>query len=436
MAQPGYLYDLDEHPPLLHALLYGLQWAMIVFPALIVTGKIAAQGYHLSTAEQVRFLQLTLLTAGFFTGLQTLFGHRYPLFEGPSTANLLTYISLAPLGLQAVQGGASLAALSLVIVVAAGLTRHLLRLFTANVIAVILMLIALALLPHLIPAMVGASSPEGGGGDGGVLAMSLGLTLLMAYLGHRLRGLWKTFSLAMGMAVGTALFGLWGKASLTPLRTAHWIAIPSPWLPESPAWNLSAFLAFLVTYVAILVNSVGSVQGMSAITTGAAVETRLKRGLFFNGISGICCGLLGLVGTVCYSTGPGVVLASRVASRYALTYCGLLLVLAAFIPKFTALLALPPPAVVAAAMVVAMGGQVGAGISLICQKGPLESRDYFIVGIPLLVGTMAAFLPVGFVRSLPGLARVIMGNGLVMGIFLVLLLEHVLIPARQGEQTS
>ncbi|MBC7360071.1 MAG: purine/pyrimidine permease [Desulfacinum sp.] len=433
MPRQAYLYGLDQHPPFLQAILYGVQWAVIVFPALIVTGKIAAQAFHLSAAEEVRFLQLTLLTSGVFTCVQALFGHRYPLFEGPSTANLLTYVSLAPLGLAAVQGGAAAAAFCLLVVVGTGLTRRLFRLFTPNVVAVILMLIAFALLPHLIPPMLGIGS-DGGAGRAGVLAVSLALSVLIAVLGHHLRGIWRTFSLALGMALGTVVFGLWGHAGLEPLRTAHWISLPSSWAPGAPAWNTSAFFAFAVTYVAVAVNTVGSVQGLSAITTDSDLDNRLRRGLLINGISGICCGLMGLVGTVSYSTGPGVVLASRVASRYTLAYCGVLLAAAAFLPKFTALLALPPGAVVAAAMVVAMGGQIGAGVALLSQKGALESRDYFIVGIPLLIGTVTAFLPAGFVGSLPGLVRVILGNGLVTGIFLVLVLEHLLLPEKQGDR--
>ncbi|MFO7738826.1 MAG: solute carrier family 23 protein, partial [Desulfatiglandaceae bacterium] len=97
--------------------------------------------------------------------------------------------------------------------------------------------------------------------------------------------------------------------------------------------------------------------------------------------------------------------------------------MAAFIPKLSALLALVPAPVVGSALCVAMGGQIGVGISVVAAK-KLTSRDYFVVGIPLLLGTLAGFLPHELFDSVPGYFQVFLANSLVMGISLVLLLEH------------
>ena len=57
----------------------------------------------------------------------------------------------------------------------------------------------------------------------------------------------------------------------------------------------------------------------------------------------------------------------------------------------------------------------------------MTGRDYFVVGLPVLLGTCVGFLPENMLTSLPVGVRVIFGNGLVIGILLVLLLEHVLL---------
>jgi xanthine/uracil permease len=131
------------------------------------------------------------------------------------------------------------------------------------------------------------------------------------------------------------------------------------------------------------------------------------------------------VGTVSYSISPGVVLVNRVASRYTVAYCGVILLMAAFFPKLAALLALVPAPVVGAALCVALGGQVGAGISIIASNG-ITSRDYFVVGLPVLLGTLAGFFPRALFDTLPGFSQVFLGNGLIVGILAVILLEHVL----------
>jgi uracil permease len=150
-----------------------------------------------------------------------------------------------------------------------------------------------------------------------------------------------------------------------------------------------------------------------------------NRGILVNGVAGISCGLLGVVGTVSYSISPGVILVNRVASRFALTYCGIILLLAVFLPKLSAFLEIIPSPVVGAALCVAMGGQVGAGIAIVAAKG-ITSRDYFVAGLPLLVGTLVGFFPSGLFDTLPGFTRVFLGNSLIVGIVMVLLLEHVL----------
>ncbi len=432
MERSEYLYGLDDSPSPIRSLLYGLQWAFIIFPALLLTATVAAKAFAMDPAEEIRFLQWTLITSGAFTIVQSLLGHRFPLFEGPSTALLLTYAFAAPLGIPAIQGSAMAAALCLCAFALVRKLDLLFRLFTPNVVGVILILIALVLLPHLIPSFLGQDL-RNVDGDLAVFFAALLLVLIIAGLSHGLPGIWKTFSLMLGLLLGTVVFACMGRVSLGPFREASWMSLPDfPHLGR-PQWRFSAFFAFCVTYVAVAVNTLGSTQGIAALLGLSDISGRLRRALLINGISGLFCGALGIVGTVSYSTGPGLVLSTRVASRFVLTSCGVLLMFTAFVPKLTALLAVVPPASVASAMVVAMGGQIGAGIRIITAEKSFESRDYFVVGVPVLLGTLLAFLPDSFIVKLPGLARVLLGNGLVAGIFTVLLLEHLLLrKAKEG----
>jgi len=425
MDRDTYLYGLNHHPPVLLSLLYALQWAVIIFPAYVVAAKIVAQAMHLPPTTEARFLQLILICSGLGTFTQALWGHRYPLVEGPATAHLLAFVSLSPLGLGAVQAASMAAAACLALAAATGAMRLVVRLFTPNVIGVILMLIAFSMLPHLIPPMLGidANHEEA---SAHVLCVSLALVVLIAILGHHLRGIWKSCNLAFGLLVGTVVFTVLGRIDWNPLLGATWLSPPRPWAPFSPQWHMGAFAACALTYVAIAVNSMGSIQSMAAVTGNPWKDTSLQRGLFMNGLWGVLCAFLGIVGTVSYSTGPGVVLASRVASRYPLVWCGLVMAMAAFVPKLAAALAVIPPAVVASALCVAMAGQLGAGLAVVSSGRSLTARDYFVVGIPVLVGTLLAFLPPSFIVSLSGMGRIFLGNGLVSGIVLVMLLEHVM----------
>jgi xanthine/uracil permease len=423
--KPTYIYNLDDHPPIRYALLYGFQWAMIMFPGLIIAASIAVGSFPAGALNKVYFLQMTLLTSGLFTWFQTLWGHRYPLLEGPSTALMLAFILLAPLGLPTIQGGMILGAVLLILTVLSRQLDKVTAFFTPNVIGVILMLVSLGLIRPLIDFMTGGSA------SGGVFLMSVSLVLLIASLSHWLRGFWKSVSLLLGMILGSLLFHFLGRLSLHELARSPWLSLSLLRLPSAPGFHWQAVVAFACAYLAVMVNSLGSLQGIAVITDQQRLKASIRRGLLFNGLAGVCCGIFGVVGTVSYSMSPGVVLVLRVASRYAVGYCGLFLFAAAFFPKLAALLSLVPAPVVGAALCVGLGGQIGIGISTVASQ-PLASRDYFVVGVPLLVGTMVGFLPQTLFASLPGSLQIFVGNSLIVGIALVLLLEHLLL-RKSGE---
>lgn len=419
--QPNYIYNLDDHPPIRHALLYGFQWAMIMFPGLIIAANLSVEAFPAGTLDKVYCLQMTLLLSGLFTLLQALWGHRYPLLEGPSTALMLAFILVAPLGLPTIQGGMILGAVLLILTVLSRQLDRVIVLFTPNVVGVILMLVSLGLIRPLIGFMTGGSSTEGG-----IFLVSLLLVLLIAGLSHWLQGFWRTVSILLGMALGSVLFYVLGRLSLNELTGAPWLSSSLFRVPSSPGFHWQAVIAFACAYLAVMVNSLGSLQGIAVITDEQRLKASIRRGLLFNGFAGVCCGVFGIVGTVSFSMSPGVVLVFRVASRYAVGYCGVILFAAAFLPKLAALLSLVPSPVVGAALCVGLGGQIGIGISTVASK-PLASRDYFVVGIPLLLGTLVGFLPQTLFDALPGSLQIFVANSLITGIFLVLFLEHVLL---------
>jgi uracil permease len=430
MPKPRYIYDLDERPPLHYAVVYGLQWTVIVFPALIIVAGLGAKSLNMDTGQEVRFFQLILLTSGFFTALQTLWGHRYPLLDGPATALLLTFIILAPYGIETIQGGTILGGLLLVFLVLIGQLRKVVAYATPNVVGVILMLIAFTLLPYLVRSLSGvdASHPQG---RVSVLLTSFALVLFMAALSHWLSGFLKSVTLLMGIAVGTLLFSVLELPGLEGLAGAAWLSFPSRWVSSRPSFYWPAAIALCASYLAVVVNSLGSLHGVANITETERLPSAVSRGILINGLAGIVCGFLGLIGIVSYSMSPGVILANRVASRFAVTWCGIILIVTAFVPKLAALLSMVPGPVVGAALCVAMGAQVGAGLAIV-SSGGLSSRDYYVVGLPVLLGTMVGFLPEGLMAAMPTALRVFLGNGLIVGIFLVLALEHVIM--RKGEQ--
>jgi xanthine/uracil permease len=53
-----------------------------------------------------------------------------------------------------------------------------------------------------------------------------------------------------------------------------------------------------------------------------------------------------------------------------------------------------------------------------------------VIGIPVLMGGVVSILPQAFFEVFPSTVHALLKNGLVVGIVLVLVLEHLLLPRR------
>ena len=98
-------FGVNQFPPWPRTLIYGLQWLAVFLPTLLILSAVSSEYLGFQEVEKLLFFQRVLLTTGGIMILQTLWGHRYPLLDGPSSALLLTLLILAPGGMPAIQGG-------------------------------------------------------------------------------------------------------------------------------------------------------------------------------------------------------------------------------------------------------------------------------------------------------------------------------------------
>jgi len=427
-ASSNLLYALDDLPPWSRCLVYGLQWALVFLPIITIVSTILFPYLGLEGDERILFFQRLLITTGTISIVQILYGHRYPLLDGPATAVLLTCIVFAPQGLPVMQGGMVMGGIFFLVLSVFGLTAYLEKLFTDNVIGVILILISITLIPFVTPLVIGQQHADPHGNPV-VFGVSCVVIVVISLCSHWLKGFPRTISLFLGIAVGTVLMGMLGRLDLSGVKETLWFSFPKPFFPGFPRFSFSAGIAFLVAYLAVLVNAVGSIYSIAEVVGKEGLRDRLKRGVAAMGAGGIASGALGMIGTVSYTISPGVVLVTRVGSRYPVIVCGALLLFLAVFQKFLAILASIPAAVVGAVMVSVLSVQIGVGISVLTRsQKPLGARDYMVIGIPVVMGGIASLLPDSFFQDLPSMVNVLLKNGLVVGVVLVLLLEHVFLP--------
>jgi xanthine/uracil permease len=153
------------------------------------------------------------------------------------------------------------------------------------------------------------------------------------------------------------------------------------------------------------------------------------RGVAFTGISDLLAGLGATVGFVPYSAGAGLVSLTRVASRLPFILFAMVMLLLGLLPPVGAFLASIPEPVGYSVLLASFCQMLGIGFKDYARL-KFEGRDYFVVGLPILVGSGLMSLPPGVFAGIPAMARYVLGNGFIAGMLLCLLLEHVLMPLR------
>ncbi|SCM83392.1 conserved membrane hypothetical protein [uncultured Sporomusa sp.] len=424
METVKFKYLLDDHLPPVETAVYGLQWFLVTVPCIIILGAIAggiADGD--SAAGQLRYLQKLFLLTGLIMLVQVLRGHRLPLIVGPA-AVLLS-------GIVATQtnttGGAAYFSIALCGLVLAGLSwfkllHRLSRLFTPRIVGIVLLLIAFTLLPTILNLITSGS-------DNPFIQMAFAMIMiLLLLLGQRLLpDILKSTLVAWALLVGslayyTLVAGAWPQTAPTPAAAGGWqLAV------DGFEFDSVVFISFLFCFLALTANDLGSIQSIAGLLGVTDAAKRSNDGLFVTGLGNVLAGLLGVIGPVNYSLSSGIMLATGCASRFPLAVAAGALSIVAFIPAIIAIFSYVPPVVIGSLLCFIMCSQVAAGM-LVLGKDLATSgfETGMIVGLSLMLGTLAAFLPAQVTTAIPAVVRPLVTNGFVVGITAALLLEHVI----------
>ncbi|WP_332449664.1 uracil-xanthine permease family protein [Methanoculleus sp.] len=414
-----FTYGIDDRPGSASLLIFGLQWLAVSVPLVLIIGKVVAGLYG---GPAIPYLQKLFLLVSLVLLAQIYLGHTLPLVLGPATVLLVGILASLENGFAAINASILICGLLLAGIAAAGLFEHLKRLFTPRVIAVVLMLIAFTLAPTILNLIT-----DGGGTVPATqtFLFALAFALILFALNGRLKGIWRSTLALWAIIFGTLSYiVLFGPVPLPPEGTAL-LALPPNLLAPLALPDAGVLAAFLICYLALAVNDLGSIQSVGGLLGADTMGERTNRGVTITGLGNAAAGLIGVIGPVNFSLSPGVIAATGCASRFALVPAGIALALMALSPLAIGGLASIPGPVIGVVLAYVMASQIAAGLMLGQESGATRTFDEgLIIGIPLILGTVVAFLPAEVAAGFPELIRPLITNGFVVGIVAVLMLEH------------
>lgn len=432
------LYNLEDRPPASRTLTYAVQWLGFTVANTAVLPIVVGSALGLDQAGIASLAQRTFFFQALASLLQVCFGHRLPIIEGPAGMWWGVFITLAamapglgkPLSLLRtdLEFGVMAAGLILVAVGLTGLIGKALKLFTPAVTGSVLVLLGLQLSGTFVRGMLGLNA-GGGSIDLKSAFVSLLVVTIVVVINLKARGFLQSIAILIGIAAGWVIAVLVGVPSGEFIRSDALITLPELFAWGTPTFDPGVVFVSVLTGLLVLSNLVASILAMERVLDIELPRKSYNRGVAFTGFADILAGLGATVGFVPYSAGAGMVALTRVAARLPFIIFAVVLVVLGLLPQVGAFLASIPQPVGYSVLLASFCQMLGFGLKDYARL-EFNSRDYFVVGLPVLFGTGVMNLPAGSFEGIPVFAQYILGNGFIVGMLLCMLLEHVLLPKK------
>ena len=405
-------YNLNDRPSIGAMLLYGVQWLMICIPVVLTSTFVAPAG------QVLFFTQKLFAIMGITMIVNALWGHRLPLIAGPAAVLLMGVLAASQLGgaSEAIFPSMAIGGVLITLISLSGLMSKVQRAFTPRIVAAIVLLIAFTIIKPIV-GMVFSNNDH----QLFSLLFAVVVVITMAVANNLLKGVWKSMVVIVAMILGSIIY--YAYTGFPQSFVAD--TLPPKLFLGGVDIDAGIVIAFIFCYIALFINQMGSVQSLGDMVGADNMATRQKRGMVVQGLMNMVAGAMGVIGPVDYSLSPGIVASTSCASRYTVIPAAMLMILLAFIPDAVSVLLTIPQPVMGVVLLYLMSTQIAAGLHMIHSSSATPTfKDGLILAIPIMFTTLLSFAPQSAMYAVPALLRPIVGNGFVMGIILILLLEH------------
>ncbi|XP_065873461.1 nucleobase-ascorbate transporter 11 [Euphorbia lathyris] len=430
-TQSGMRIGLRDNPGFVPLLYYGLQHYLSLAGSLIFIPLIIVPAMGGTDKDTATVISTMLLISGITTILHSYFGTRLPLVQGSSFVylapalvimNATEYRNLSEHKfkhiMRELQGAIIVGSIFQSFLGFSGLMCLILRLINPVVVAPTIAAVGLAFFSYGFPqagSCVEISIPS--------ILLVLIFTLYLrgiSIFGHRLFQIYAvplsvmiTWTYAFFLTAGGA-YNYSGCSSDIPTsnilidacrkhaytmqhcrtdvsnawRTSAWVRIPYPLQWGAPIFHFRTSLIMIIVSLVASVDSVGTYHTTSLlINSKPPTPGIVSRGIALEGFCSILAGLWGSgTGSSTLTENMHTINITKVASRKAVIFGAVFLILFSFVGKIGAILASIPLALAAAILCFMWGLIVALGLSTLQYSQTASFRNIAIVGVSLFLG--------------------------------------------------
>ena len=423
------VFELNGVPKLTQAFPLALQHVVAMIVGCVTPAIVIAEMAGLNEGDKVIFVQAALFIAAVSTLIQLFplggrIGSGLPVIMGVSFAYLPS--------MQAIVGNFDIATIlgaqligGVVAIFVGIFVTKLRKLFPPLITGTVVFTIGLSLYPTAVKYMAGGQSSPNYGAWQNWLVAFLTLAVVVA-LNHFAKGILKLASILIGMIVGYIISGFFGMIDFSAVQGAGIFQIPRP-MYFGMKFETSAVMTLVILFI---INSVQAIGDLSATSGGGLdrepTDKELSGGIIGYGITNILGSFFGGLPTATFSQNVGIVATTKVVNRVVLGLAAGIILLAGFVPKFSALLTTIPQCVLGGATISVFASIAMTGIKLVVQQ-PLTYRNTSIVGLSVALG-MGITQCSDALAQLPAWVTTVFGRSPVVVTTIAAILLNVILP--------
>ena len=429
-------YGLEDRPPVLPSLTYGLQHVLIMFSAMIASPLVIGQLLNLSSDLRAAMITGVMLGCGIGTLISALgvfwIGARLPLLLGAYTVYIGPIVAIA----KAESLGAATAAMligGLALLLVSPLIGKARRFFPPIVIGALLIVTGLALMKIAMNVAFATNTPFFGKPITMVfLIVSVALIAAIAVLGNPVM---KSLSVLLAVVAVYVIGAMSGLANFGAVADAPWFRVPTL-LPFGLAWpGIGGLSTILVYHIVAAIYTMSITLALCAMVGAEPSEARVRGAVAGDGLGSMIAAMFGGVSLISYDQNVGAISLTGVASRFVVAVSGAFLVIMAFFPKFGAVIGMVPPFVLGGTLVFMFGMITIVGVKIVSQSG-LGQREILLLAVTVGLSSVVNLAPAQVFEPLPASLRIFVSDGIVVGTCVAVILNLLLPSAKASVEAQ
>ncbi|MCG1226176.1 purine permease [Staphylococcus epidermidis] len=399
-----------------------VQHLLAMYAGAILVPIIVGTSLKFSAEEIAYLVTVDIFMCGVATFLQAnkVTGTGLPIVLG------CTFTAVAPMiligqtkGLDVLYG--SLLISGILVVLIAPFFSYLVKFFPPVVTGSVVTIIGINLMPVAMNYLAGG---EGAKNYGDTKNLILGgVTLLIILILQRFtKGFLKSIAILIGLAIGTALAGIFGMVDIKQVGDAHWFGFPVPFRFSGFGFDVSSILVFFIVAVVSLIESTGVYHALSEITGRKLERKDFRKGYTAEGLAIILGSIFNAFPYTAYSQNVGLVSLSGAKKNNVIYEMVILLLICGCIPKLGALANIIPLPVLGGAMIAMFGMVMAYGVSILGNINFQNQNNLLIIAISVGLGAGISAVPQAF-KGLGEQFAWLTQNGIVLGAISAIILN-------------